>query len=38
MLKMTLAEGARKVISDLNGFLGSRHFLYFMNERKSFAS
>ena len=30
--------GARKVISDLNGSLGFRHFLYVMNERTSFAS
>ena len=30
--------GAPKVISDLNGSLGSRHFLYVMNERKSFES
>ena len=26
------------MISDLNGSLGSRHFLYVMNERTSFAS
>ena len=30
--------GARKVISDLNGSLRFRHFLYVMNERTSFAS
>ena len=29
---------AREVISDLNGSLGSRNFLYVMNERTSFAS
>ena len=33
-----IGGGARKVISDLNGSLGSRHFLYVMNERTSFAS
>ena len=26
------------MISDLNGSLGSRYFLFVMNERKSFAS
>ena len=29
--------GTRKVISDLNGSLGSRYFLYVMSERTSFA-
>ena len=33
-----ISGGARKVISDLNGSLGSRHFLYVMNNRTSFAS
>ena len=33
-----IGEGAREVISDLNGSLGSRRFRYFVNERKSFAS
>ena len=33
-----IGGGARKVISDLIGSLGSRHFLCVMNERKSFAS
>jgi len=30
--------GAREVISDLNGSLGSRYFLGVVNERTSFAS
>ena len=29
--------GAREVVSDLNRSLGSKHFLYVMNERTSFA-
>ena len=29
--------GTRKVISDLNGSLGSQYFLYVMSERTSFA-
>ena len=33
-----IGGGAREVISDLNRFLGSRHFLYVMNERTGFAS
>ena len=33
-----IGGGARRVISDLNGSLGSRHFLYVMNERTGFAS
>ena len=33
-----IGGGTRKVISDLNGSLGSRYFLYVMNERTSFAS
>ena len=33
-----IGEGARELISDLNGSIGSRRFLYFVNERKSFAS
>ena len=33
-----IGEGARELISDLNGSLGSRRFLYFVKERKSFAS
>ena len=33
-----IGGGARKVIFDLNGSLGSRHFLYIINERTSFAS
>ena len=33
-----IGGGARKVISDLNGSLESRHFLYVMNKRTSFAS
>ena len=32
-----IGRGARKVISDLNGSLGSRRFLYVMNEGTSFA-
>ena len=30
--------GAREVISDLDGSLGSRHFLYVVYESTSFAS
>ena len=33
-----IGGGARKVISDLNGSLGSQYFLYVLNERTSFAS
>ena len=34
-----IGGGARKVISNLNGSLGFRHFLYVMNERtRSLAS
>ena len=33
-----IGGGARKVIGDFNGSLRSRHFLYVMNERTSFAS
>ena len=33
-----IGGGIRKVISDLNRSLGSRYFLYVMNERTSFAS
>ena len=33
-----IGGGARKVISELNRSLGSRHFFYFMNERRGFAS
>ena len=33
-----IGEGARKLIRDLNGSLGSRHFPHVMNERTSFAS
>ena len=33
-----IGRGARKVISDLNGSLGSRRFLYVMNQGTSFAS
>ena len=33
-----IGGGAREVISDLNGSLGSRHFLVVMNERTTFAS
>ena len=31
-----IGGGARKVISNLNGSLGFRHFLYVMNERTRF--
>ena len=33
-----IGGGACKVISDLNGSLGSRFFLYVMNKRTSFVS
>ena len=33
-----IGGGTRKVISDLNGSVGSGYFLYVMNERTSFAS
>ena len=33
-----IGGGARKLIRDLNGSPGSRHFPYVMNERTSFAS
>ena len=33
-----IGGGAREVISDLHGSLGSRHFLYVVYERTSFAS
>ena len=33
-----IGGGAREVISDLDGSLGSRHFLYVVYERTSFAS
>ena len=33
-----IGRGPREVIIDLNGSLGSLHFLYVINERKSFAS
>ena len=33
-----IGRGAREVISDLDGSLGSRHFLYVLYERTSFAS
>ena len=33
-----IGGGARKVISDLNGSPESRHFLYVMEKRTSFAS
>ena len=33
-----IGGGARKVIFDLNGSLGSGHFLYAINKRTSFAS
>jgi len=33
-----VCRGAREVISDLNGLLGSRHFFGLVNEMPSFAS
>ena len=32
-----IGGGTREVISDLDGSLGFRHFLYVMNERTGFA-